>query len=91
MKKKFLRIIPIIALIFLGIIIGNSYKIGSSNFFEEAKDRFEEEITNPNNNYQPEPIYPKGNLTSDIALKIDNGIESVLGGLFRKLASMLSD
>lgn len=91
MKNKFFRIIPLLALLIFGIIIGSSYRIGSSNFFEEAKDRFEEEITDPKGNYQAEPIYPKGNISTDIALKIDRGIENVLGGIFRKLASMLGD
>lgn len=91
MAKRAGKFLLVLCLFILGIIIGGRYRVGSSNYFEEAKEEFEHEITDPSGNYEPIPLSPEGDLSSDVALRIDNAIEKIVGGIFRRLAGFLTD
>lgn len=46
--------------------------------FEYQKEQYEQEIINPNNNYQPSELVPKDNIVNKTAHKIDDVIEKIL-------------
>ncbi len=91
MAKRVGKFLIVFCLFVFGIIIGGRYRIGSSNYFEEAKEEFEQQITDPNGHYEPLPLTPEGDFTSDVALRIDKALEKIVGGIFRRLASILTD
>ncbi|MGM9899872.1 MAG: hypothetical protein ACI32E_04760 [Bacilli bacterium] len=74
--KKALVIILIGAFFLLGISLGGNYN-NSSRIFEEAKDNFEVEIQDPNNDYNPKDIKPEAGLINKIANKIDDILEKI--------------
>ena len=49
--------------------------------FEDAKNEFEEEITLPDNNYEPKTLKPKESLINKIA----NGIDGIIEKFTNKL------
>lgn len=75
MKKVFVFIL-IMAFFLIGLLLGGNYH-NSSQLFEDSKDKFEEEITKPGNNYSPSDVRPDGGLLNKIANKIDSIIEKV--------------
>lgn len=75
MKKVFVFILLGVFFL-LGLMLGGNYH-NSSQIFEESKDNFEEEITKPDNNYNPSDNRPNGNILNKIANKIDSIIEKI--------------
>ena len=71
MKNKKGILLLVIIVLLVGVIIGSQNSVGRSNYFEEAKNNFEEQITDENNNYQSIDTSPSGDILSKIALKID--------------------
>lgn len=85
MKNKKGVLLLVIIFLLVGIVIGSQNSIGRSNYFEEAKNNFEEQITDKNNNYQSIDTSPSGDILSKIAIKIDEKINSLLNAILDKL------
>lgn len=85
MKNKKGILLLVIVVLLVGVIIGSQNSVGRSNYFEEAKNNFEEQITNENNNYQSIDTSPSGDILSKIAIKIDEKINSLLNAILEKL------
>lgn len=86
MRIKKRTILLIIVVLLIGIIIGSQNSIGTSNYFEEAKNEFEEEITKPENNYQTGITGVEGNIVSKVAVKIDDTINDVFTAILSRLS-----
>ncbi|MCI6716224.1 MAG: hypothetical protein SOZ32_01210 [Bacilli bacterium] len=78
--KKVVVIFLILVFFLIGINIGGSYH-NYSKMFEDAKNEFEEEITLPDNNYEPKTLKPKEGLINKIA----NGIDGIIEKFTNKL------
>ena len=85
MKNKKGVLLLVIIFLLVGIVIGSQNSIGRSNYFEEAKNNFEEQIIDKNNNYQSIDTSPSGDILSKIAIKIDEKINSLLNAILDKL------
>ena len=86
MKRKHVNILLIIiALMIIGIIIGSIDTVGQRDYFEIAKDDFEENIDNPN--YTNLPTIPNKDKSTKIAHKIDNLIYQSLEKILKKMFS----
>lgn len=83
--KKILLIGVILFVFILGIKLGDNYTISDSNIFESEKNRFEQEITNPNNNYQSSNLIIEEGVTNKVAHKIDEVIEKIIKKLLNSL------
>lgn len=79
-------ILLIIIVLLIGIIIGSNNTIGNSNYFEEAKNEFEQQITNPQNDYETKHTVIEGNILSKVAVKIDEKLNALLSKLLEKIA-----
>ena len=55
------------------------------NIFEAEKDRFEQEITNPNNDYQSSNLVIEEGVTNKVAHKIDEAIEKIIKKLLNSI------
>lgn len=86
MRIKKRTILLIIVVLLIGIIIGSQNSIGSSNYFEEAKNEFEQEIINPNNDYETKRTSVEGNIMSKVAVEIDEKLNALLTKLLEKIA-----
>ena len=85
MKIKLGTILLIIAVLIFGIIIGSNNNVGTSNYFEETKNEFEDTITTPNNSYQPKNTQVEGNVFSKVAVKIDEKINDLIQAVLDKI------
>ena len=85
MKNKKGMLLLVIVVLLVGIVLGSQNSVGRSNYFEEAKNNFEEQITEENNNYQSIDTSPSGDILSKIAIKIDEKINSLLNAILDKL------
>ncbi len=85
MRIKKRTILLIIVVFLIGIIIGTQNSIGSSNYFEEVKNEFEQEITTPNNDYETKQTSVEGNIISKVAVKIDEKLNALLTKLLEKI------
>jgi ABC-type cobalt transport system substrate-binding protein len=85
MKNKKGMLLLVIVVLLVGIVLGSQNSVGRSNYFEEAKNNFEEQITEENNNYQSIDTSPSGDMLSKIAIKIDEKINSLLNAILDKL------
>ncbi len=74
--KKVIVVLLIGVFFLLGLSLGGNYH-NASQIFEESIDNFEEEITKPDNNYNPSDNKPSGGLLNKIANKIDDILESI--------------
>ncbi len=83
--KKILVIVIFLFVFLMGIKIGNSYTISDSNIFENNKNEFEQEIVNPDNDYNSSNHVLEENLSNKIARKIDETIEKILGKILNSL------
>ena len=86
MKVKKSTLLLIIIFLMIGIIIGSQNSIGSSNYFEEAKNNFEEQISKEDNDYQTINTSPQGDILSKVAVKIDEKLNSLLRKILEKIA-----
>ncbi len=82
--KNILIIMGMIALFLGGLSLGGDFSQGASNFFEEAKDNFEEEITKPNGDYQNFDLVPNEYLINKTAHKLEDFINDKLESIFSK-------
>ena len=78
MNKVFNLLIVLIVFL-LGIQVGTSYVQYNTNneLFETEKNKFEEEIIKPNNQYEPKQLIPKKHLPNKIADKISNILDKI--------------
>lgn len=83
--KKILVIVIFLFVFLIGIKIGNSYTISDNNIFENNKNEFEQEIVNPDNDYNSSNHVLEENLSNKIARKIDETIEKILGKILNSL------
>lgn len=74
--KKVLVVVILIAFFLTGLNIGGSYH-NYSKMFEDAKTEFEEEITLPDNGYEPKTLKPKEGIINKVANMIDSIIEKI--------------
>ena len=81
MKKVFLIIVFIFIFLF-GITLGGSFNNSQSHLFDEVKDKFESEITNPNNEYDSPLLIPKSNIINKTAKKLESTIDELIDKLF---------
>ena len=70
--NKVFNLLIILIVFLLGIQVGTSYVQYNTNneLFETEKNKFEEEIIKPNNQYEPKQLIPKKHLPNKIADKI---------------------
>ena len=85
MKRIKGLVLLVIVVLILGIIIGSQNSIGTNNYFEETKNKFEDEITSPNNTYEPNEIVVEGNALNKVAVKIDEKINSLIKSILDKI------
>ena len=85
MRKVFVLVCIFFVFLF-GLTIGGNFNKGTSQLFEESKNQFESEITNPNNNYDNIMLVPDGNLINKTAKKVEKVIDNVIDKLFSFLA-----
>lgn len=85
MRKIFILILILFVFLF-GLSIGGSFNKSSSKLFEEAKEQFESEIINPENNYSNSPLVPNNNIVNIIAKKAENLIDGVIDKIFSFLS-----
>ncbi len=81
--KKIIILIIMISLFLIGIKVGNGYSISDSNLFESEKNKFESEITNPNNDYQAEKVVIEEGITNKVAHKIEGTIEKIINKILK--------
>lgn len=74
--KKFGLLLLIGFIFLLGIQMGGKYT-GSSHLFEESKNDFESQITNPDNHYEAKNLKPKEGILNTVAHTIDGFIEKI--------------
>lgn len=86
MKVKKSTLVLIIIFLIIGIIIGSQNSVGSSNYFEEAKNNFEEQIIIKDNNYQTINTSPEGDILSKVAVKIDEKLNSLFNKILEKIS-----
>lgn len=85
MKKVFILVCIFFVFLF-GLTIGGNFNKGASHLFEESKNQFESEITNPNNDYNSVTLVPDGNLINKTAKKIEKVIDNVIDKVFSFLS-----
>ena len=85
MKKVFV-LITVFFIFLFGLTLGGNYNKGASQLFEESKNQFENEIVNPNNDYNNIMLVPDDNVINKTAKKI----EKVIDGVIDKIFSFLS-
>lgn len=85
MRKIFVLVLVFFIFLF-GLTIGGNFNKGASQLFEESKNQFESEITNPNNNYDSIMLVPEGNLINKTAKKVEKVIDNVIDKLFSFLS-----
>ena len=86
MKKGKISIVLIIILfIIIGIIIGSVDTVGQRDYFDKAKNDYENNIDNPN--YTNLPTIPNKDKTTKIAHKIDNTIYQGFKKILKKMFS----
>lgn len=86
--KKVLYIFIIVCILFIGFKIGEPNKENASSNIKDKIDRFEDEITNPNNKYKPDVkdgVNP--NITNDIA----KSGEKIISGAFEVAFNLLEN
>ena len=84
-KKRIPFGLFIILLIILGVIIGSVDTVGQRDYFEKAKNEYEDNIDNPN--YINLPTIPTKDTTTKIAHKIDNTIYQGFRKILKKMFS----
>lgn len=84
--KKICILFGMITLFLSGLTLGGDFSKGASNFFEEAKDNFEEQISAPNGNYQNFDLVPNEYLINKTAHKLEDFITNKIKSLFSKLS-----
>ncbi len=86
MKRKRISVVFIVILLILfGVIIGSIDTVGQRDYFENAKNDYEENISNPN--YTNLPTVPYKDQTTKIAQKIDNTIYNSFKKILKKMFS----
>lgn len=78
--KRIIIFFLIIISFFVGIKIGSSseYNGHVPNLFEEEKEKFENEIILPNNEYENKELIPKEYLPNKVANIIDKLIDKII-------------
>lgn len=89
--KKFLYIFLIFVVLFIGMELGVPSKESTSKELEDKIDDFEDQITDPNNNYKPgqdnNEINP--NITNDLAKTGERAISGIFDFTFGLLESFV--
>lgn len=80
--KKIACLVIIFFVFLFGLTIGGSFNKGASQLFEESKEQFENEIVNPDNNYNSVPLVPNDNIVNKTAKKVEKIIDTVIDKLF---------
>lgn len=75
----------VILMLFIGIIIGSTNTVGQRGYFEQAKEDFENSISDPNHTNLP--IVVEKDTTTKFAQKIDSGIYNAFRKILKKIAS----
>ncbi len=85
MKRLFVLIVLFFVFLF-GLTVGGSYNKGASELFEETKNKFENEIKDPNNEYESYSLVPQDNFVNKSAKKAEDIIEKIIDKLFSFLS-----
>ena len=75
----------ILIVLFMGVIIGSTNTVGQRDYFEDAKNDFENSITDPNHTNLP--LIVEKDKTTKIAQKLENGIYKGFKKILKKIAS----
>ena len=75
----------ILIVLFMGVIIGSTNTVGQREYFEDAKNDFENSITDPNRTNLP--LIVEKDKTTKIAQKLENGIYKGFKKILKKIAS----
>lgn len=78
--KKLIIIIAIFFFFVIGLKLGDS-SFNQNKIFEEEKNKFEQEITTPNNDYEAKELVPQKNTINKVADLFDNTIDKVINKL----------
>ena len=84
--RKLILVCVIIFFFLSGLTLGGNFSNGASNFFEEAKDEFENEITKPDNNYENIELVPNELLINKAAHKLESLITEKIKDVFDKIS-----
>lgn len=76
MKKIFI-LVTIIFIFIIGLKLGNN-NYSANYLLEQEKDKFEQEIIMPNNDYEAKEFVPKDNIVNKVAKKVDNTIDKII-------------
>ena len=76
--KKIFYIVLLIAIFIMGLNIGTKGTINKNQLIDNAKDKFEEEISTPNNEYQAVNDNYEKNLFNKSADTIDKIIQKII-------------
>lgn len=89
--KKFVYIFLILCALFIGMELGVTSKDTKSRDLEKRIDEFEEEITNPNNNYKPgqDNTGVDPNITNSIAKTGEKAINGIFDFTFGLIESFM--
>ena len=75
----------VILILFIGVIIGSTNTVGQRDYFEDAKNDFENSINDPNHTNLP--IIVEKDTTTKIAQKLENSIYKGFKKILKKIAS----
>lgn len=84
--RKIILFCLIVFFFLSGLTLGGNFSNGASNFFEEAKDDFENEITKPNNNYENIELVPNELIINKAAHKLESFITEKIEDIFSKIS-----
>ena len=85
MRKVFLLIVSFFIFLF-GISLGGNFNKGSSQLFEQSKEKFENIIITPDNMYENIDLVPEDYVINKTAKKVEKIIDSVIDKIFSFLS-----
>ena len=86
MSKKVMCICGGIILVLLGVVIGSKNTSGTSEYFEQSKQEFENQIAN-DEEIKTKSVYPQADNTTKIAQMIDRLIMKVTNTVKNRIGS----
>lgn len=83
--KKIIYLMILIAIFILGLCLGTKDTVGKNQLVDNAKNDFESQITNPNNNYQIIANGYEENIFNRCAETIDEIIQNLFNRIKNKI------
>lgn len=83
--KKIIYLIVLIAIFILGLCLGTKDTVGKNQLVDDAKNDFESQITNPDNDYQIIANGYEENIFNRFAQSIDKTIQKLFNKIKNKI------